>query len=879
MTAGPQHTLHDRTAPAATSPVVLPHRIQAPQHARINSRYQDESWSLAPLVGNPSGTRFSIHWGNCPAPWRGQPRLIAWTMINGELPATYLRERGIRMRSRQSASGTADTVRQWMHLARWLHERGITSLTDCDIPLLHAYGLHLKEAGTSSGRTRDILRDLCRLWAFDQISAQPTGMSRPPWDEPDMVGDYLPEARSEHGENTTEPLATATIGPLLGWALRLVDDLADDILAATAEAAGLTQAAATNPANHHGRAALHHLLEPALTSGGTVPATRKGNRSDVARTYLAGRTGASVNQVSRMTRVHGLARVVTERPGPCPLDTPVRGTIAGRPWRERFDFTEAPTLLRHLGTAAFIVCAYLTGMRPEESLAMRSGCCPDPIAGASGGAWHLIRTRQFKTAVDADGNHLAAGVERDVPWVAVAPVVAAIRVLERIVPEGELLFTSDYHRGAVRHRGKALGGDGIRERISDLITWANQEAARHGLTHEIIPSDPAGQITPVRFRRSLAWHIARQPGGLVALAIQYGHLRTVLDTDVSGGYGTRSRRGIHDLIDIETALSTAQTAADLHERYSRGEGVSGPAARQALHQASTVRRFKGTTVKADFARKYLARDGSVLYDNPTPCCSAATNATRPCASGPPRRALRPWTAAWPAAATWSAPICTPSSYAPGPTASSSKPHITPSRSPAGSSPRPNGSTTRRHPRSHPRYPSGAPHLSPAPDERDRIRAAMQRILTGSPEHSDGALTIVALATEAGVSRNALTQRHPDLRNEFYYHVRQRGAVPDTEVRLRAKIVQLKETVANKNEELARLREDVLALVRALNQLTAENAALRHQLRLPVPNVVPLRPHEPPEHPYRVEARPVARTYRRGPRRAGPLPGVGRGVGD
>ncbi|WP_405958153.1 hypothetical protein [Streptomyces phaeochromogenes] len=131
-------------------------------------------------------------------------------------------------------------------------------------------------------------------------------------------------------------------------------------------------------------------------------------------------------------------------------------------------------------------------------------------------------------------------------------------------------------------------------------------------------------------------------------------------------------------------------------------------------------------------------------------------------------------------------------------------------------------------------------MSPAHDERDRIRAAMQRILSGSPEHSNGALTVVALAIEAQVPLNALTQRHPDLRNEFYAHVRERGAVPDAEARLRAKIVQLKETIANKNDELTRLREDVPALVRALNQLTAENEALRRQLQLPTPNVVPLR---------------------------------------
>ncbi|WAU78296.1 hypothetical protein O1Q96_00145 (plasmid) [Streptomyces sp. Qhu-G9] len=132
-------------------------------------------------------------------------------------------------------------------------------------------------------------------------------------------------------------------------------------------------------------------------------------------------------------------------------------------------------------------------------------------------------------------------------------------------------------------------------------------------------------------------------------------------------------------------------------------------------------------------------------------------------------------------------------------------------------------------------------MSPAHDERNRIRAAMHRILTGTPEHSNGALTVVALAIEAQVPRNALTQRHPDLRNEFYTQVKERGAVPDVETRLRAKIVQLKETIANKNEELGRLRVDVPALVRVLNQLAAENEVLREQLQLPTPNVVPLRP--------------------------------------
>jgi predicted nuclease with TOPRIM domain len=134
-------------------------------------------------------------------------------------------------------------------------------------------------------------------------------------------------------------------------------------------------------------------------------------------------------------------------------------------------------------------------------------------------------------------------------------------------------------------------------------------------------------------------------------------------------------------------------------------------------------------------------------------------------------------------------------------------------------------------------------MSPAPDERDRIRAAMNRILTGTPQNSNGALTIVALAHEAGVPRNALTQRHLDLKNEFYEHIKEKGTPSDVEVRLRAQIVKLKKTIANKNQELAQLRQDVPALVRAVNQLTLENQELREQLALPQPTVLPLHPRK------------------------------------
>ncbi|MEH0522283.1 MULTISPECIES: hypothetical protein [Streptomyces] len=139
-------------------------------------------------------------------------------------------------------------------------------------------------------------------------------------------------------------------------------------------------------------------------------------------------------------------------------------------------------------------------------------------------------------------------------------------------------------------------------------------------------------------------------------------------------------------------------------------------------------------------------------------------------------------------------------------------------------------------------------MSPAPDERDRIRAAMDRILADTPEHSDGALTIVALAQEAQVPRNALTQRHLDLKNDFYEKVRARGAMPDGEKRLRRQVTKLKELRAADAKELAALRSDVEALVGALHQSQMENRQLRQQLAAPDPKVRSLPSQPRPRAP-------------------------------
>ncbi|MFJ3219986.1 hypothetical protein ACIPLC_29230 [Kitasatospora sp. NPDC086801] len=134
-------------------------------------------------------------------------------------------------------------------------------------------------------------------------------------------------------------------------------------------------------------------------------------------------------------------------------------------------------------------------------LALERGCCPDPEPPGR----HLIHGRVFKGVLDADGNHHSAGRARKVPWVAIAPVVSAIRVLEQISPDG-LLFDTAAHtvpRGRAP-AGRTLHIQAMRARIEDFTAFASDLALRLNRPHETVPDDPHGAIGTARFRRSLA---------------------------------------------------------------------------------------------------------------------------------------------------------------------------------------------------------------------------------------------------------------------------------------------------------------------------------------------------------------------------------------
>jgi len=585
------------------------------------SRFGDATWDLSPLSRREHEPARRVNWDLFPVALRASFKRAGWALVNLPTPDVLL-ERAATCRARQPAAGTiVSTAEHWGRYAAWLAGRGITHLADVDAACHGEWALRVARLPVAS-RTRGLaLNAVSVLWGMAPHLPAEDRVPVPPW-EAEGLRHYLPPDGGR-SENSTAPVHPAVMSPLLTWALRFTEDFAADIIAALAEHERLRSRIA---ARHNPDAAprLAALLDEHARTGTPLPGEMVKGRTSAAISYLAGTTGASITQAG-----NALRRAQLPAGSTAPLGTPVTGQLHGKPWTGPISHHQAPALALRLSTACLIVVAYLSGLRPAEILHLQPGCCPAPTDDGTGPVRYRLHGLKFKAARNDDGTPTPHGEERQ--WTVIPPVHAAIGILEQLTATSHLFplrphWLNGAPRPARRRQEASPGSRGRRHRtglvittgaastrIAEFITWVNACAGEHGLDSETIPADPDGPVTLGRFRRTIAWHIARRPGGTVALATQYGHLRTL----TSEGYSGRSRHGLRDLLDLETARAMASYLQDVSDSLDSGGGVSGPAARRladAARHAAT--RFGGLFLSPRQARALLADPALQVHDSP-----------------------------------------------------------------------------------------------------------------------------------------------------------------------------------------------------------------------------------------------------------------------
>ena len=463
---------------------------------------------------------------------------------------------------------------------------------------------------------------LWRMWRYAPLLPPEDRLMKPPWEgaDPDDFDDW--DSRQPHrSENRTLPIGPDTMGALLVSCMHFVDTFSGDILAAKQRWADMS--AGVRQHQHDGdQDRWADYLDGLRRSGQPLPGgTLPGGGTGLAKRYLAATLDVSLNTMDR-NRPDDIAI----RAG-APLDIEILRRIGGQEWASAIDAYEIDAWVRRLATACAVVVSYLSGMRPGEVLALQRGCCRRSDATDLLSGYEIdrdayeVRGKTFKVR-DSSGSTVRGGVERRHPWYVISPVARAIDVMERLHRNDLLFSVAAFGTGTRRSTTRTAHTDSVNANITALIEWCNT-AGVAGLP--AIPPDPNGSITMRRFRRTLAWHIYRLPGGLIALGVQYGHVNLLQ----SEHYGRRQYAGMDDVLE-EHAHAFRDRLEDGYEELAAGGGVSGPAADRFVAAVTDYGAlFRGSVLTRHDAKRLLKDPNLQVYNNADQflaCCYDASRA-------------------------------------------------------------------------------------------------------------------------------------------------------------------------------------------------------------------------------------------------------------
>nr|WP_157357696.1 integrase [Mesorhizobium metallidurans] len=565
------------------------------------SRYGDPSWDLGPAVFRENVRRchVTVHFGAVEdVSVREALRELLYARLNVDLPGHR------KILSPGSVRQVFNRARRFFEFVR--DELGVVDLRRVDQPLLDRYARHLKaDRARRPVIVTHLLEVLFDLYAYrDDL---PSGrLSFQPWAgrPPARVAGYR-----QVRENRTPRIPEAIISPLLAWSIRYVTEFAADIFAARKEMDCLEAHCAAlieqdsvlgrQDRRRQQRKRLEDYFGRLRSEGRGVPIWGTAHNGIFLRHPETGDLSPPVN--SHLLHLHvgidtlvepkmhiqltnGAPRQIraavlelgVETGG---MDTPISILPeTGEPWRPRFDAKTLATEERMLQSAAYILCAYLTGMRDCEVQAMQRGCLSLTRSEDGMIMRHRVRSVAYK-GKSSQGE--------PAEWITIEPVAKAIEVLERLsFPSASardlttlwpVLAAKSYckdHLSAeiVRQLNR------FRDHLNDLFGTLDEPA---------VPNGPSGQpwrITTRQFRRTIAWHIANRPFGTIAGMIQYKHASVA----TFEGYAGSSRSGFRAEVENQRSLGQIEDLLTYFDERQTGATLSGPAAARVAKTLDSI---------------------------------------------------------------------------------------------------------------------------------------------------------------------------------------------------------------------------------------------------------------------------------------------------
>jgi len=562
-----------------------------PGHARETlSRFGDASWDLGPAVFRENARRchVTVHFDVLEhADVQAAMRAYLYARLNVDVP-------GYRPKLPPAS------IRQEFNRARRFFAFvrlaiGRLDLARIDQSLADAYARHLREDPARRpvivGQLLAVITDLYHL--RDHLPGG--GIAFEPWagQAPSRVAGYR-----HVRENRTPRFPEDIIAALLAWSLRYVTVFAHDILAARSELDRLEEhrdrlfvadsSFSDTDRQHLRRTRLNAFFDRRRREGRGLPIWSTAHNGKVRVDPHTGAVTPPIN--AHLLHLHVGIDVLAQPSAHLMLtggesklieaaatelgvevggmDTPISiDPESGRPWRARFDAKTLAHEERMLQAAAYIVCAYLTGMRDCEVQAMRRGCLS--IVRSEDG---LIERHRIRSTIYKRRSNMGETAS----WVTIEPVADAIAVLERLSARPARFSGSDTLWPVLRPSTVTkthLSSEVVRQ----LNAFRDHLNAAFGSPDEpVIPPGSDGEpwrITTRQFRRTIAWHIANRPFGTIAGMIQYKHASVA----AFEGYAGTSASGFRAEVEAQRRLGQLEDLLDYFDRRQGGASLGGPA--------------------------------------------------------------------------------------------------------------------------------------------------------------------------------------------------------------------------------------------------------------------------------------------------------------